>query len=152
MKISAGILVFKKEKNDNLYFLVHPGGPFWKNKDEGAWSIPKGEALPDENLLERALTEFKEETGKTIEGKFIELSPVKQKSGKKIYAWAVEGNIEMSDLQSNTIMIEWPPKAGKMLEIPEVDRWEWFSSEEAKKRINPAQAGFINELEKLLNN
>lgn len=150
MKISAGILLFKKDKDSLYYFLVHPGGPFWKNKDLGAWSIPKGEMLPDENSLDRALTEFKEETGKTAEGNFIELSPIKQKGGKIVYAWALEGDIDTSDLYSNTFSLEWPPKSGKIIEIPEVDQWEWFSSEEAQQRINAAQKGFITELENIV--
>ncbi|WP_426478675.1 NUDIX hydrolase [Chryseobacterium sp. CBSDS_008] len=152
MKTSAGILLFKKEKDSLYYFLVHPGGPFWKNKDLGAWSVPKGEILPDEDPLKRALTEFKEETGKTIEGKFIELSPIKQKGGKTVYAWALEGDIETSDLYSNTFPLEWPPKSGKILQVPEVDRWEWFPSEEAMQRINTAQKDFITELEIIVKN
>ncbi|MFS4428081.1 NUDIX hydrolase [Chryseobacterium sp. S90] len=151
MKISTGILLFKKDKDSLYYFLVHPGGPFWKNKDLGAWSIPKGEMLPDENSLDRALTEFKEETGKTAEGNFIELSPIKQKGGKIVYAWALEGDIDTSDLYSNTFSLEWPPKSGKIIEIPEVNQWEWFSSEEAQQRINAAQKGFITELENIVN-
>jgi len=150
MKISAGILLFKKEKDSLYYFLIHPGGPFWKNKDLGAWSIPKGEVFPDEDLLERALKEFKEETGKTIGGKFIELSPIKQKGGKTVYAWALEDDLETADLYSNTFPLEWPPKSGKILEVPEVDQWEWFSSEEAQKRINTAQKDFITELESII--
>ncbi|WP_027379555.1 NUDIX hydrolase [Chryseobacterium daeguense] len=150
MKTSAGILLFKREKKIFYYFLVHPGGPFWKNKNAGTWSIPKGEPLPDEDLLERALTEFYEETGKTIAGVFIKLSPVKQKSGKTVHAWAVEGEIDSTGFTSNLIPIEWPPKSGKTIEIPEVDQWKWFDSDEAKKRINPAQAELITELEGLL--
>jgi len=152
MKTSAGILLFRKEKDSLYYFLVHPGGPFWRNKDLGAWSIPKGEILPDENPLERALTEFKEETGKTIEGKFIELSPIRQKGGKTVYAWALETDLETSDLYSNTFSLEWPPKPGKIIEVPEVDQWVWFASEEAKQRINTAQKDFITELENILKN
>lgn len=151
MKTSAGILLFKREKNKLYYFLVHPGGPFWKNKDTGAWSVPKGEVQPDEDPLDRALTEFKEETGQVIKGKFTALTPVKQKGGKTVYAWAMEGDIELSGLYSNTLQIEWPPRSSKMIEIPEVDQWEWFESEEAQKRINPAQAAFIAELEELVN-
>ncbi|MGK6341020.1 NUDIX hydrolase [Chryseobacterium sp. DT-3] len=151
MKTSAGILLFKREKNSHYYFLVHPGGPFWKNKDAGSWSIPKGEIMPDENPLERAVIEFKEETGQTIEGEFIALSPVKQKGGKTVYAWALESDLETSGLYSNTLQMEWPPKSSKMIEIPEVDQWEWFESEEAQRKINPAQAAFITELEKILN-
>ncbi|PWW15322.1 NUDIX hydrolase [Chryseobacterium sp. AG844] len=152
MKTSSGILLFKKEKDSLYYFLVHPGGPFWRNKDSGAWSIPKGEILPDEDPLERALTEFKEETGTTAEGQFIELSPVRQKGGKTVYAWALEGDIDTSDLYSNSFPLEWPPKSDKIIEIPEVDQWEWFASEEAQKRINPAQKDFITELESILKN
>ncbi|AZA83691.1 NUDIX hydrolase [Chryseobacterium lactis] len=152
MKISAGILLFKKERDSLYYFLVHPGGPFWKNKEQGAWSIPKGEILPGEDLLERALIEFHEETGTAIEGEFLELSPVMQKGGKTVYAWALEKDIDTSGLYSNTAQIEWPPRSGKMIEIPEVNQWEWFASEEAQKRINPAQAALINELEEILNN
>ncbi|MBV8327259.1 NUDIX domain-containing protein [Chryseobacterium sp.] len=150
MKTSAGILLFKKENNDLYYFLVHPGGPFWKHKDIGAWSIPKGEIQNNENPLDRAITEFEEETGKAVTGEFIELSPVRQKSGKTVYAWALEQDIETSGLSSNTLSIEWPPRSGKTIEIPEVDQWEWLISEEAKKRINTAQAALITELEKIV--
>ncbi|REC45496.1 NUDIX hydrolase [Chryseobacterium pennipullorum] len=150
MKTSAGILLFKKENNGFHYFLVHPGGPFWKNKDMGAWSIPKGEILPGEDPLSRALIEFEEETGKAMTGDFIELTPIKQKGGKTVYAWAIEGDIETSDLCSNTLSLEWPPKSGKIIEIPEVDRWEWFVSEEAQSRINTAQAALIINLEEIL--
>ncbi|WP_114820227.1 NUDIX hydrolase [Chryseobacterium sp. KLBC 52] len=150
MKTSAGILLFKKEKGNLYYFLVHPGGPFWRNKNLGAWSIPKGEILPDEDPLERALTEFKEETGKTIEGSFIELSPVTQKGGKTVYAWALETDLDTSDLCSNTFSLEWPPKSGKIIEVPEVDQWIWFDSAEAQQRINTAQKDFITELESIL--
>lgn len=152
MKTSAGILLFKKEKCNLYYFLVHPGGPFWRSKDHGAWSIPKGEILPDEDPLERALTEFKEETGKTIEGNFIELSPVKQKGGKTVYAWALETDLDTSYLYSNTFSLEWPPKSGKIIEVPEVDQWIWFDSAEAQQRINTAQKDFIKELETILKN
>lgn len=150
MKISAGILLFKREKNNIFYFLVHPGGPFWKNKDGGSWSIPKGEVSEGENLLERAKIEFAEETGKTVDGNFKELDPIVQKGGKKVFAWALEGDIETSDMHSNVITIDWPPRSGRKLEIPEVDRWEWFSSVDAKEKINPAQAGFLVQLEKIL--
>lgn len=150
MKVSAGILLFKKEKDSLYCFLIHPGGPFWKNKNLGAWSIPKGELLPDENPLERALIEFKEETGQSIEGEFIKLSPIKQKGGKTVYAWAVEADIDTSVLYSNTFSMEWPPNSGKITEIPEVDQWEWFPLEEALQRINTAQKDFITELENIL--
>lgn len=150
MKTSAGILLFKKENNNLFYFLVHPGGPFWKNKDSGAWSIPKGEIEPDEDPLERALVEFKEETGQSVGGEFIELSPIRQKGGKTVYAWAVEGDVETAGLFSNSVQIEWPPRSGKLIEIPEVDQWEWFNSDEAKIRINTAQVALLSELEELI--
>lgn len=150
MKVSAGILLFKREGGNFSYFLVHPGGPFWKNKDVEAWSIPKGEASDGENLLERAKTEFEEETGKTIDGDFIALDSITQKGGKKVFAWALEGDIETSDMKSNIVTIDWPPKSGRKIEIPEVDHWEWFSTDEAKQKINPAQAGLIFQLEEML--
>lgn len=150
MKTSAGILLFKRDQTHLYYFLVHPGGPFWKHKDEGAWSIPKGEMSPDEDPLERALIEFKEETGQSVEGEFIPLQSVKQKGGKTVYAWALEKDMETSGLYSNTVEIEWPPRSSAMIEIQEVDQWEWFTSEEAQKKINLAQAAFITELEKIL--
>lgn len=149
MKTSAGILLFKRINSEFYYFLVHPGGPFWKNKNLGAWSIPKGEILPDENPLERALTEFSEETGQTINGDFTELSPIRQRGGKTVYAWALEKDLEISGFQSNSLEIEWPPKSGKIITIPEVDDWKWFESAEAKKYINQAQADFIVQIEVL---
>jgi len=146
-KKSAGILLFRKQRGELFVFLVHPGGPFWKNKDDGAWSVPKGEIIEDEDPLERARTEFSEETGKEVTGNFIPLKAITQKGGKTVYCWAVEGEIETAGLSSNTIMIAWPPRSGKMMEIPEVDRWEWFSAEEARIKINPAQCAFIDEIE-----
>ena len=149
MITSSGLLVYRTRKQQLEVFLVHPGGPFWKNKDLGAWSVPKG--IPDEHedLLEAAKREFKEETGSEIEGDFMALSPIKQKNGKTVYAWAVEGDIDPATVQSNMITIEWPPKTGKTIEIPEVDRGEWFVTDEAKLKINPKQAPFIDELIRL---
>ncbi|WP_223713724.1 NUDIX hydrolase [Niabella beijingensis] len=149
MKTSAGILLFKKNKNDLLFFLVHPGGPFWKNKDRGAWSIPKGELAAGEDPLERACTEFREETGQAVHGIFLPLSPVQQKGGKRIIAWALEGDIDTTALSSNSFTLEWPPRSGSMIAVPEVDRWEWFSGDEAQQRINPAQVPLLNEVQAL---
>ncbi|WP_114790599.1 NUDIX domain-containing protein [Niabella yanshanensis] len=146
MKMSAGILLFKIQKDEYYFFLVHPGGPFWKNKDAGAWSIPKGEIEAHEDALERARTEFKEETGKEIDGDFISLTPVRQKSGKWVQAWAVKGDIVTGDCTSNLFSLEWPPRSGKHIQVPEVDRWAWFSQEEAQQKINPAQLPFLQEL------
>ncbi|MCH5717964.1 NUDIX hydrolase [Niabella hibiscisoli] len=148
MKTSAGILVYKKQGATYYFFLVHPGGPFWKNKDLGAWSIPKGEIEAGEDELERARTEFKEETGKEINGTFIPLTAIRLKSGKRVKAWALQSDIATADCTSNFIDVEWPPRSGKTLHIPEVDRWEWFTAEEARQKLNPAQVqvGFVEEL------
>lgn len=145
MKVSAGILLFKKQEAEYYFFLVHPGGPFWKNKDTGAWSIPKGEIEENEDALKRACIEFKEETGKEIGGNFIPLTPIRQKSGKQVKAWAVEGDIITADCSSNLFALEWPPRSGKQVAFPEVDRWEWFTAAEAMQKINAAQLPFITE-------
>ena len=151
MKKSAGILVYRLRSKVLEVFLVHPGGPFWKNKDDGAWSIPKGEFMDDEDPLEAAKREFEEETGIKISGKFIELNPIKQKSGKTVYAWAVEGNIDPSKIKSNEFEMEWPPKSGKMKTFPEIDKASWFNLNEARKKIIEAQSSLIRELETNLN-
>jgi predicted NUDIX family NTP pyrophosphohydrolase len=148
-KQSAGILLYRYKSTQLQIFLVHPGGPFFKNKDEGAWSIPKGEFLEDEEALVAAKREFFEETGQTIDGDFKQLSPVQLKSGKIVHAWAIEGDINHEVILSNTFEMEWPPKSGKLSSFPEVDRAAWFDPETAKVKINPAQAKFIEELEKL---
>ncbi|MGN6399100.1 MAG: NUDIX domain-containing protein [Flavisolibacter sp.] len=146
MRKSAGILLYRK-KNKNLeVFLVHPGGPFWKGKDAGAWSIPKGEFTDDEEPLAAAQREFEEETGKKIEGNFVALNPIKQKAGKMVYAWAVEGDINADAIVSNTFKIEWPYKSGKWQSYPEVNQAAWFSLAVAKEKINAAQAMFIDDL------
>jgi predicted NUDIX family NTP pyrophosphohydrolase len=149
-KQSAGILLYQLKENELQFFLVHPGGPFWKNKDDGAWSVPKGEFNEDEDALTAARREFEEETGKAIDGHFIRLNPIKQKSGKTVQAWAVEGDIDEHRIISNTFMLEWPPKSGKMMMVPEIDKAAWFDTETAKQKINPAQAALIDELVKLI--
>lgn len=150
MKKSAGILLFRRLNNKIEFFLVHPGGPFWKNKDEGAWTIPKGEMEEEEDGLATAKREFKEETGIEIDGNFRELTPIKQKAGKMVYAWAIEGNIDANNITSNSFKLEWPPKSGKWINVPEVDKAGWFSIEESKQKINPAQIPLINELSELI--
>ena len=127
-------------------FLVHPGGPYFKNKDAGAWSIPKGEFLDDEEPLAAAKREFEEETSQPVNGDFVPLGSVKLKSGKTVYAWAVEGDIDHETIISNTFEIEWPPRSGKKITIPEIDRAGWFNAAVAKQKINPAQAAFIETL------
>ncbi len=126
--------------------LVHPGGPFWAKKDAGSWSIPKGEYEPDEDPLTAARREFKEETGVDVEGDCIPLTPIKQKGGKTVYAWAIEGSIDAGAIHSNTFAMEWPPRSGRQAEFPEVDRAGWFKLNEAREKLIPAQVRFIDEL------
>jgi predicted NUDIX family NTP pyrophosphohydrolase len=145
-KKSAGILLYRAIDGQLEVFLVHPGGPFFKNKDEGSWSIPKGEFADDENPLDAAKREFLEETGQSINGNSIELTPIQQKGGKTVRAWAIEGDIDHETIMSNTFEIEWPPRSGKKQTLPEIDRAAWFDMETAKLKINPAQVGLINEL------
>ena len=149
-KQSAGLLVYRRRDGGFQVFLVHPGGPFWAKKDAGSWSIPKGE-FEDEDPLAAAQREFKEETSLDIAGDFRPLQPQTLKSGKVVYAWAVEGDLDAAAVRSNVFDLEWPPKSGKMIEVPEVDRGGWFSLEEGLEKLNPAQAGFIRELAQLLN-
>lgn len=149
-KISAGILLYRRQSGVIQVFLVHPGGPFWTNKDIGAWSIPKGLIDPDEDPLEAARREFKEETGCSLRDHFLPLSPVRTRSGKLIHAWASEGDCDPSSLKSNTFAMEWPPGSGSQREFPEVDLGGWFEIEEAKKKINQGQTGLLAELQRLL--
>ena len=146
-KKSAGILLYRIKNKLPEVFLVHPGGPFWANKDGGAWTIPKGEFDEDEDPLDAAKREFKEETGTKISGEFIELNPIRQKSGKIVLAWAVEGDIEPTKIISNEFEMEWPPRSGKMKRFPEIDKASWFNLTEAKQKIIPAQSFLIEELE-----
>ncbi|HWB27995.1 MAG TPA: NUDIX domain-containing protein [Chitinophagaceae bacterium] len=148
---SAGILLYRWHDGVAEVFLVHPGGPFWAKKDAGAWSIPKGEFTGEEPLA-AAKREFMEETG-TLPGmkNVMPLVPVQLKSGKMVYAFAGEGDIEADKITSNLCRVEWPPKTGKMIEVPEVDRAGWFGIDEARFKINISQAAFINELAALLN-
>jgi predicted NUDIX family NTP pyrophosphohydrolase len=146
MKQSAGILLYKTENGLLKVLLAHPGGPFWAKKDEGAWSIPKGEFDENEDALTAARREFLEETGFEITGECRALKPVKQKSGKIVYAWAAEGDMDPTKITSNTFEMEWPPKSGKMKEFPEIDRVEWFTVEEALVKILPGQQAILLEL------
>jgi predicted NUDIX family NTP pyrophosphohydrolase len=143
---SAGILLYRRRAGVVEVFLVHPGGPFWAKRNAGAWSIPKGEFEPGKDLLEAAKREFEEETGFTVEGTFTALQPVRQRGGKVVYAFAVEGDCDASAIRSNTFEMEWPPKSGRMREFPEVDRAEWFTIEEAMERINEGQRGLVGEV------
>jgi predicted NUDIX family NTP pyrophosphohydrolase len=147
---SSGILLYRFSGKQLQFLLVHPGGPFFRNKDEGSWSIVKGEFMDDEDPLNAAKREFFEETGQPINGKFIELEPIVQKGGKKVYAWAVEADIDPGELRSNLFEIEWPPKSGRKESFPEIDRAAWFGAETAKIKINAAQLSLLEGLSHIL--
>jgi predicted NUDIX family NTP pyrophosphohydrolase len=149
-KHSAGLLLFRWRQGVLEVLLVHPGGPFWEGKDEGAWSIPKGEYPPDEDPLAAAYREFQEETSCTATGEAIPLISLRQPSGKIIFAWALEGDCDAAAIRSNTFSLEWPPCSGRRQEFPEVDRAAWFPLEAARKKIIKGQAGFLEELEEVL--
>jgi predicted NUDIX family NTP pyrophosphohydrolase len=145
-KQSAGLLLYRRSFSTIEIFLVHPGGPFWKNKDEAVWSIPKGEFNDSEEPLQAATREFLEETGIAVSGNFMELNPVIQKGGKKVFAWALEKNIDAANIHSNTFEMEWPPKSGKFQSFPEIDKGEWFTIDVAKQKINKMQEDLIEQL------
>ena len=146
-KTSAGILLYRLSDDEPEVFLVHPGGPFWAKKDEGAWSVPKGLFEEEENPLDAARREFREETGSDISGNFMELTPLRQPSGKVVYVWAVEGNIDATSIKSNMFSMEWPPKSGKEQEFPEVDKGGWFTMAQAREKLLPGQRGFLDQLQ-----
>jgi predicted NUDIX family NTP pyrophosphohydrolase len=144
---SAGLLMFRKKEGTLEVLLVHPGGPYFRNKDEGAWTIPKGEVGEDEERLTRAKIEFEEEVGIAPVGDWIELGTVKQKGGKVVHAWAFEGNLGRDfQLRSNTFQLEWPPHSGKVQAFPEIDKAQFFSVEEARRKMNVAQTVFLDRL------
>jgi predicted NUDIX family NTP pyrophosphohydrolase len=145
-KISAGILLFRRRPDGVQVLLVHPGGPFWVNKDHGAWSMPKGVAEPGEDVLAAAKREFLEETGLKVEGEFVELGTHKQNSGKTIVAWGHEGDFDAKQLRSNSFAMQWPPRSGRMAEFPEVDKAEWFPLDEALVKVSKGQAGIVRAL------
>jgi predicted NUDIX family NTP pyrophosphohydrolase len=145
-KISAGILLYRVRDGAVEVFLVHPGGPYWARKDDGAWSIPKGEVAAGAELLATAYAEFHEETGSRLEGDPLALDPLKQRGGKLVHAWAVRGDIDASSIRSNTFAIEWPPRSGRTQEFPEVDRAAWFDLPAARQKLLAGQQGFIDQL------
>lgn len=149
-KQSAGILLYRRNGGHLEVFLVHPGGPFWKNKDAGVWTIPKGEFKNDEPALDAAVREFGEETGHQLKGPFQPLSPIRQKGGKRVFAWASPGDLDPEKIVSNTFELEWPRHSGKQSTFPEVDRGGWFSLNNARKIINPAQIPLLDELEETI--
>jgi predicted NUDIX family NTP pyrophosphohydrolase len=144
---SAGILLYRLTGEGPEVLLVHPGGPFWAKRDDGAWSIPKGEYGEDDDPLASALREFEEETGTPLEpGELVELGSVKQKSGKVVVAWAIRGNLDADAIHSNTFAMEWPPRSGRTAEFPEVDRAGWFDPPAARRKLVAAQGAFVDRL------
>jgi predicted NUDIX family NTP pyrophosphohydrolase len=144
---SAGILVFRGAGPAREVLLVHPGGPFWAKKDLGAWSIPKGEYEEGEDPRACALREFSEELGSAApSGELVDLGSVRQRNGKEVRAWAVEGDVDPAGVTSNTFSLEWPPRSGRTQEFPEIDRAEWFGVEEARAKLNPAQVELLDRL------
>ncbi len=149
-KKSAGVLLFRLKSGELEVLLAHMGGPYWEKKDEGSWSIPKGEFDENEDPLAAAKREFEEETGTVPVGDFIPLEPLKQPSGKLIYAWALQAEFDPATLRCNMFSMEWPPKSGKQQEFPEIDRAEWLTPELAKRKILKGQAPFVDQLQKIL--
>jgi predicted NUDIX family NTP pyrophosphohydrolase len=148
MQISAGLLMYRISERENLLevLLVHPGGPYWKNKDAGAWTIPRGNVEPGEDLLLGAIREFSEETGLVPEGPFISLGEVRHRSGKRVHVWAFSGTCDPASICSNTFEIEWPPKSGRLEKFPEVDKADFFTIASAKQKILPAEEQLLDRL------
>jgi predicted NUDIX family NTP pyrophosphohydrolase len=142
---SAGILVYREAGAGLEFLLAHPGGPFWKNRDAGAWSIPKGELQKGETAWQAAVREFQEETGLALSGAFQPLTPIRQKAGKLVLCWAVEADLDLTDFRSGEFEIEWPPRSGRRATFPEVDQVRYFPADEALRRILPAQSALIIE-------
>jgi predicted NUDIX family NTP pyrophosphohydrolase len=148
---SAGILLYREQGDGLEVLLVHPGGPLWTNRDAGAWSIPKGEYLDGEDPLDAARREFEEELGcAPPAGEAADLGEIRQKSGKRVRGWALAGDLDATRITSNTFGLEWPPRSGKLIEIPEVDRAEWFGLDAAREKLNPGQVALLDRLEELL--
>jgi predicted NUDIX family NTP pyrophosphohydrolase len=143
---SAGIVLYRRGASGLEVLLVHPGGPYWASKDEGAWTIPKGEIDPGEAPLDAAKRELAEETGVVVDGPFMALEPIRQKAGKRVTAFACEGDCDAAAIRSIRFSMEWPPRSGQMREFPEVDRAAWFSLGDARRKINPAQFALLEEL------
>ena len=148
MRQSAGLLLYRVRETGIEVLLVHPGGPFWARRDEGAWTIPKGEFDANEAPLAAARREFLEETGAAVEGRFTALTPVRQAGGKRVHAFAVEADFDPATLMSNTFEIEWPPRSGRMQHFPEVDRAAWFTVAEAATKMHSAQRVWLGEIDR----
>lgn len=148
--VSGGILMFRRRPGGPEVLLVHPGGPFWARKDEGAWSIPKGQIDPQEDVLRAAIREFAEETGTSPDGEFRPLGAARQASGKRVVIWALEGDLDPATIRSNTFTLEWPPRSGRMASFPEIDRAAWFGLAEARVKILKDQQIFLDRLAALV--
>lgn len=146
-KISAGILLYRIRDHAPQVFLVHPGGPYWARKDDGAWSIPKGEVSPGADLQAAAYREFEEETGSRPQGEPVALVPLKQAGGKWVHAWGIQGDIDADSIHSNVFTIEWPPRSGRQQDFPEVDRAGWFDLATARQKLLAGQRGFLDQLQ-----
>ncbi len=149
-RVSAGLLMYRSVSGNLQVLLVHPGGPFFRSQDEGAWSIPKGEVEPGEEPLAAALREFAEEIGVIPTGPFLGLTPVRQKGGKVVHAWAVEGDCDPAAITCNTVTIEWPPRSGRQVEFPEIDRAGFFGIAGARQKINAGQVPLVDQLEAIV--
>jgi predicted NUDIX family NTP pyrophosphohydrolase len=151
MRMSGGILLFRRSATGIEVLLAHPGGPYFRDRDEGHWTIPKGEPDPEEPLLDAAVREFAEETGLPLpDGPRVELGSITQKGGKVVHGWAVEGDLDPTAAESNRVELEWPPRSGRMQSFPEIDRVAWFEPSEARRRIKEAQVPLIDRLEDVL--
>ena len=150
-KLSAGLLLYRRNGDDVQVLIAHPGGPIWSRRDIGAWSLPKGALIDGEAPYDAARREFQEETGSPVNGEFTELTPLKQASGKVVHAWAVEGDIDASSVRSNLFPMEWPPRSGKMQEFPEVDLGGWFTLDIAREKMLNGQRAFLDQLERRRN-
>jgi predicted NUDIX family NTP pyrophosphohydrolase len=146
-KLSAGLLLYRRNGDDVQVLIAHPGGPIWSRRDAGAWSLPKGAPMDGEDLYATARREFEEETGhRAPDDDAIDLGDVRMRSGKTVHGWALEGNLDPGDLHSMLVQVEWPPKSGRLIAVPEIDRILWADPAEARRRLNPAQAGFVDRL------
>ena len=149
-KTSAGLLMYREKNGHTEVLLVHLGGPFWKNKDRGAWFVPKGEINTGEDLLDAAKREFQEETGIVPRGDFVSLGSVKHKSGKTVHAWAFESDCDLRTVKSNTFEMEWPPKSGRMATFPEIDRVDFFTFDAAREKMHAAEFEFLSRLKAIV--
>jgi predicted NUDIX family NTP pyrophosphohydrolase len=149
-KDSAGLLMYRVRDHTLEVLLAHPGGPFWRNKDAGAWTIPKGEIEDQDDPLQTAMREFEEETSMKPQGPFQPLGSVKQKAGKTVYAWAFQGDCDPTKIQSNPVELKWPPRSGKKMSFPEIDRAKFFNISTACEKVNSAQVSLLRRLEELL--